>query len=213
MFGKSPRVSAGASPLPFNLLLRSPQISWRRDFADEEPWLVLFSDGPLFSLMLAWRSAALVNRTRRIGPKTFVLFRKINEDSSGSVSCNTQPQLSHIFHNSHCTFATTLLRLFFLVVPQASSAESSTYRRIYIPFRTGNLVQVPFKKPLHGCRLVFAVGFLPLRFLFCSAHFYLFVLVAQRMERFLVLISHAHDCRAGKSIGLLSNTDPFAFHW
>ena len=32
-----------------------------------------------------------LNRPRRVGPKTSVPFRKINEDSGGSVSCNAQP--------------------------------------------------------------------------------------------------------------------------
>ena len=38
--------------------------------------------------MLAWRSTVLANRTRRIGPKTFVLFRKIDENSDDSMSGN-----------------------------------------------------------------------------------------------------------------------------
>ena len=37
VLGKSPRISAGAPLLSFSLLLEiCPQISWRRDFADEE---------------------------------------------------------------------------------------------------------------------------------------------------------------------------------
>ena len=43
---------------------------------------------------------------------------------------------------------------------------------------------------------------------FFSTHFYLFVLVAQRMERFLVLILHAHHCRAGNYTWALSSCCP-----
>ena len=72
-------------------------------------------------------STALVNRTRRIGPKTFVrLFREIDADSGGSASCDTQPDLSHTFHKSYCTFVFTLLFGVRWVVPQPSSAETST---------------------------------------------------------------------------------------
>ena len=122
-----------------------------------------------------------MNRTRRIGPKTFVPFRKIIEDFCRSVSCNTQPNCRTSF-----AVATALLSpfsfVFSLVVPQPSSAETSTYRRIYIPISVlqnwhsggcqssqGDLVQVPCKKSLHGCRLVSPDGLLPLKFLFLDA--------------------------------------------
>ena len=94
--GKFPRVSAGASLLSCGLFLRS---RW---------WELLTwffpSDGPLLSRMFAWRSAALVNRTRRIGPETFVPFREIFTDSGGSASCETQPNCRTLF-----TIATALL--------------------------------------------------------------------------------------------------------
>ena len=64
-------------------------------------------------------------------------------------------------------------------------------------------MQVTFKKSLHGSRLDFPGGLRPLRLLFLEALLPLGVLVAQKMERFLVLILHAH---AGNCIGLLSNT-------
>ena len=41
---------------------------------------------------------------------------------------------------------------------------------------------------------------------FFSTHFFLLVLVAQRMERLLVSVFHDHDSRVGSCIGLLSNT-------
>ena len=72
---------------------------------------MLFSDGPLFSRMFAWRSAVLVNRTRS-GPKSFcALPRKRYRFWRLSV-LRYATQLSYIFHNCHCTFVTTLLRLF-----------------------------------------------------------------------------------------------------
>ena len=62
------------------------------------------SDGPLFSRMFAWRCVAFVNRTRRVGSKTFVLFPEINIESGGSASCDTQPNCRTLF-----TIATALL--------------------------------------------------------------------------------------------------------
>ena len=56
--------------------------------------------------------------------------------------------------------------------------QTSTYRRTYIPIQThridicedancqSNLVQIPFKKSLRGCRLDFPDGLLPLGLLF-----------------------------------------------
>ena len=54
--------------------------------------------------MFAWRSAALVNRTRRIGPKTCVPLLEIAADSGGSTSCDTQLNCRTLF-----TTATALL--------------------------------------------------------------------------------------------------------
>ena len=76
-----------------------PQISKRTDCAAEELCFDFCpSDGPLFSRMSAWRNVAFVNRTRRIGPKVFVPFRKIEKDSSGSVSWNIQPNCRTSFN-------------------------------------------------------------------------------------------------------------------
>ena len=154
MLGQSPRVSAGASLLSCSLLVEiCPQISQREDCAD-------------------------VNCTRRIGPKTSLPFREIDEDCGRSVSCNTQPICRTSF-----TFATAFLSpsffgfLFFF--PQPLYAETSTHCRMYNPIQTfridiredanshrSNLVLIPFKKSLRGCRLVFPGGLLPLRLLF-----------------------------------------------
>ena len=73
---------------------------------------VLFSDGPLFSLMLAWRCVAFVNRTRRVDPKTFVLFRENGKDSGGSLSRNSQPKCRASFNIVSALFV-TILFLFF----------------------------------------------------------------------------------------------------
>ena len=150
--------------------------------------------------------------------RTFVPFLKIDKDSGGSVLEYTTPNHRTSFNKATAFFVTTPLLAFYLVVPQPSCAETRTLCRIYIPlktFETGisggcqksqrNLGQVPFKKSLHGCRWDFPDGLLPLRVLF-STHFYLLVLVAQRMERFWKLTSHAHNRRAGICIGLFSNT-------
>ena len=77
-----------------------------------------------------------MNRTRRIGPKTFVLFRKIDKDSGGCVSWNTHPNCRTSFNNSHCIFVTTFLGAFYLVVPQPSCAKTSTCCRLYNPILT-----------------------------------------------------------------------------
>ena len=112
-----------------------PQISKRTDCAAEELCFNFCpSDGPLFSRMSAWRNVAFVNRTRRIGPKVFVPFRKIEKDSSGSVSWNIQPNCRTSFN-----LATTFYHhpySVFLVVPQPFCAETSTYCRVYNPILT-----------------------------------------------------------------------------
>ena len=54
--------------------------------------------------MFAWRNAALLNRTRRIGSNTFTPFLQIVAESGGSVSCDTQLNCRTLF-----TIATALL--------------------------------------------------------------------------------------------------------
>ena len=73
------------------------QTSKRRDCAGEEVWLVFYSAMDLCFLW-CWRSVAFENCTRRVGPKTFGLFRKIDEDSGGSMSWNTQPNFRPNVH-------------------------------------------------------------------------------------------------------------------
>ena len=61
------------------------------------PGQVTPSDG-FWSRMLAWHNMALVNLTHRIGFNMFGLFRKIDEDFGGSISCNTQPSCRVFFN-------------------------------------------------------------------------------------------------------------------
>ena len=85
--------------------------------------------------MFGRRSAALVNRTRRIGPNSFGTFLEVDGDSGGSASCDTQPICRTLF-----TINTALLSpLFYQVVPQPSSAETSTPRRTCNPILTFKL--------------------------------------------------------------------------
>ena len=151
-------------------------------------------DGPLLSRIIAWRSVDCVNRTLRISPKDFMpqvslvlpAFRK-----SGwlwVVRATTQSWYS--FHDSHSTFvvAFSVLRveaLFWashLVVLQPSGAGTDTCPLLCIPVQfyridiredaqnsQGDLVQVPFKYYLHGCRRILPDWLLPLTLLFLDA--------------------------------------------
>ena len=190
ILGKSPRVSAGAS-------------------------LLSFSDGPLSSRMFAWRSAALVNRTRRICPKTFVPFRGIAAVSGGSTSCDTQPLYLRLLLLHFCHHPSSA---FHLVVPQPTGAEMCTLCRICIPFRTFE-TDIREDANTHNailCKYLSRIVCTAVDWSsqtdtclwssFYSMHFYLLVLVAQRVERFLVSVLHVHYRRAGNCIRLLSNT-------
>ena len=55
----------------------------------------------------------LVNRTRRIVRKTFVIFRKIAENSPRLCVLQYTTQLSYTFHNVFCTFVTPFFGLLF----------------------------------------------------------------------------------------------------
>ena len=164
--------------------------------------------------MFAWRSAALVYRTRRIGPKTFGPFGEIDTSSGGSASCDTQhfsQELLHFCHHPSSAFC--------WVVPQPSSAEMSTLCRIYIPFPTNRIhirEDANSHKVIqckHLSRSICTAGDWTYQTGFClwgslfSTHFFLLVLVAQRMERLLVSVFHDHDSRVGNCTGLVLNTD------
>ena len=69
----------------------------------------------------------------------------------------------------------------------------------------GNLVQVLFKKFLHGCRLVFSDGLQPLRLVF-STHFYLLLLVLRGWSGFWCRLFTIMTLGVGNCNGLLSTT-------
>ena len=66
------------------------------------PGQILLSD-EFWSLRLALRNTALVDRTHRIGFGMVELFRQIDEDLGGSISWDTT-QLSCLLQKCHCTF-------------------------------------------------------------------------------------------------------------
>ena len=126
------------------------------------------SDGPLLSRMFAWR-------TRRVGAKTLALFRKIDEDSGGSTSCDTQPNCSASFKK-----ATALLSPFFrvfaglifvLLVHKRAFIIEFAFRFSLVELTFGGcqksrdgLVHLPFVMwSLHGCPANFPDGLRALR--------------------------------------------------
>ena len=165
-----------------------------------------------------------MNRTRRIGPETFVPFREIDTDSGGSASFDTQPNCRKVFakllHFCHHTSSA-----FCWVVPQPSSAEMSTVRRIYIPFRT---LQTDIREDANSHKVIQCkhlpsslctaverasqTGLRPLTLTSSSTRLYLLVLVARRVERLSVSVFHDHDSRVGNCIWSPLEHCLFAFH-
>ena len=95
--------------------------------------LYFFSDGPLLSRMFGWRSATLVNRTRRLGRKPFGPSQEIVTESGGSTSCYTQPNCCTLF-----TIVTALLSpSFFSLLSGCSST-----------FQCGNTQSMPNLHPV-----------------------------------------------------------------
>ena len=148
---------------------------------------------------------SLVNRTRRIGSKTFVPFRKNDENSGGSVSCNTQPP--HCCHHPSSFFLFGCSSTF--------CAETITYCRIDNPiqtYRTDIWEDANGHKYLSRslCTAVDSTSqtISGLWGSFSSTYFYLFVLVAQRVERFLVSVLHVVPETALRSSRTLSFFSP-----
>ena len=112
-FRQSPRISAGASLL--SLSVSSWDLSSNFGAyglrSQGSAGQIFSSDGPVSSRMLTWHSAAFVNLTRLIGLKTFVLFRKIDEDFGGSASWNTQP-ICRLSFNKATALLSSVFRLF-----------------------------------------------------------------------------------------------------
>ena len=71
----------GAAPLAQALCTRQREQVLRMSLAQ----------APCARRQVQEQRVSLVNHTRLIGPQTFAPFRKIDENSGGSVSCNTQP--------------------------------------------------------------------------------------------------------------------------
>ena len=149
-----------------------------------------------------------MNRTCRICPKKFVPFRKNDENSGGSVSCNTQPNCRTSF-----TVATALLSPSFIGLLFGCSSTFLCGNDHLLP----NLMPIPTRRIWckYLSRSFCTVSFELPRWtpasevLFSSTHFHVFVLVAQRMEQFLVLILHVVPETASVS----SRTVSFCFPW
>ena len=165
---KFPCISAGASLLSFGLFLKSVLkfhgvgTALMRTF-----WLVFDSAMDLFSDVYLTQGSSRESYSSNWSQNFRALPRNRYRYWRLSVLWYAT-QLSYTFHSGCRTFVTTLSTAFYLVIPQPSSAEMSTLHRIYIPFQKtkltferipivtkGNLVQVPSKKFLHGCRLDF----------------------------------------------------------
>ena len=142
-----------------------PQISQRRDFADEEFWHFFFSTMVLFfSRILAWRSVDFVNRTLWIEFQTFCIGFLRHSCVPWEASWDTQPICDSLFHNSHSILViafssfreAALFRLsiwLFLVMRKQKLVSSHTTRfhfyrigtRAHANYSQGVRVQVPFK--------------------------------------------------------------------
>ena len=116
-FGKVPSLAPGTSLLSFNLFM-GPALKFHSVGTSPMKNFDLYfpSDGPFFSRILAWRSVDWVNRTRRIGPNTFL--HRVSQmlvclvwETNASESCETQPKCGTIF-----TIATAFLSSFSLLL-------------------------------------------------------------------------------------------------
>ena len=152
--GKFPRVSAGAS-------LFSGSLYWRS--------VLKFHGVCAFSDVRLTQCSPPESYTSNWSEDLCALPKKINEDSCGSASCDTQPNCRTLFTISCCTFVTTLLGLFiwlFLNLPvrkRALFAElKPRFRPIELTFGRMSIVT----RWLHGCRRILPIWLLPLTLLF-----------------------------------------------
>ena len=198
VLGQSPRVSAGTSLLSFisssvrTALMKNFDLNFseRRTFA--------FSD-VCMTLRSCW---------------------ELHSSSSFQDFCalpqNRSPLLLHFCHHPFS---------FCWVDLKPACVQTITYRRIYnrIRLKGSTFGRMPIVTKWFGAN-TFQVIFARLsselprwtpasEVLFPSMHFYLVVLVVQRVVRFWVSVLHAYLHRARNCIGLLLNTAPFAFHW
>ena len=105
-------------------------------------------------------------------------FREIAEDSGGSTSCDTQPNCRTLFTNATALLSPPFFGLLFGCSSTFQCGNEHSVPNLHpdsdlqnchsggCQHSQGDLVQVHFKKYLHGGRLKFSDWLLPLAFLF-----------------------------------------------
>ena len=220
LLGKFPRVSAGASLLSLSLLLKSvlkfhsvrTSLMKKCDLYFIQRWTFVFSDVCLMQHSSCESYSSNWPQNFWALPRNRYRFLRL------SVLWHAT-QLSHTVHNSVLHLCHHPSSACCWIVPQPSSAEKSTLRRIYIPLQT---YRIDIREDANSHKVIYckylsrsfcaAVGWTSQTGLcfwssFFSTHFYLLVSVAQKMEQLWVPVLHDHDSRVGNCIGLLSNTD------
>ena len=174
---------------------------------------ILFCNGPLLSRMFAWRSSCESYSSNWSQNFCALPWNRYRFGRLDVLRYTTQ--LSYIFHYCHCTFVTTLLRPIVWLFLNLPVREWPLCAETYTPNQTcrietredansqSNLVHVPLKKFLHGCRLVFPDGLLPPRLLFLDALLPLGVGGSEDGAVVGVDFARSHRC-ARSSVGLLS---------
>ena len=208
-----------------------PQISQRREFADEEVLTCIFpNDGPFFSRILAWRSVDWVNRTFRIDPKTFCIGFPRNclplWETNASESCETQPQLWYTFHNSRCILVVALSSFWWIVallwlfvwlfinllMREQTLIPGFAARFCFLKLTLGRMPiftkgSLASTLQIISARLSEHHGYFCLGYIFSSTHFDLVRSMARKVWRQCVLVfGHDRYSHAGNCIGFLSNT-------
>ena len=154
-----------------------PQISQRGDCAGEGVWLVFCSATDLCFLWCLLDAAQLL----WIALVDLVHIFLVSSKKSLKIPAARRPAIRNptAVHLSllllHALLSPPFFGLFVGLFLSVLCAEFTTrFRLIKTDIRKdanshGNFVQVPFKKFLHGCRLVFPDGLLPLKLLFLDA--------------------------------------------
>ena len=105
--------------------------------------------------MLAWRDTVFVTFVHRIGFRMSELFRKIDEDFSGSISWHTQPN-RHVLFKIATALLSPFKKTFFLAVLQPGDAHWGTYPPICThsqTCRTGILADAIFHR-MNCCKFL-----------------------------------------------------------
>ena len=137
ILGKSPRVSAGASLLSFNLSLRSvlelhsvwTALMRNFDLYFIQRWTFVFSN-----VCMTYRSSCVVELIPKLWCPSVHSLQTVaarRPAMHNPTVAHFSQQLLHFCHHPSSAF--------YLVVPQPSSAETSTLCRIYIPILTFKL--------------------------------------------------------------------------